>query len=86
MARILLTIGMLLLIGAIIINAWERRSKHRANQIMRDICERLYDDNLYSDENRKWYILCEDWINKKEQKRRHKIIQDENIMDGKKIK
>jgi hypothetical protein len=85
MIRILLTIGILLLFGTIIIDASERRSKHKADQIIRDICERLYDDDLYSDENRKWYILCQEWIEKKAQKL-YEVVQDENIMNGKKIK
>jgi hypothetical protein len=52
---------------------------------MQDICKRLYDDGLHSDENRKWYVLCQEWIEKRNQKR-YEVIQDENIMNGKKIK
>jgi hypothetical protein len=85
MARKLLHICILLLFGTILIHALEQRSKHKAEQIIRDICERLYNDDLYSDENRKWYRLCEEWIEKKEQKR-YEILQDETIMDGKEIK
>jgi len=85
MLRILLTIDVLLLFGTIIINASERRLKHKADQMIRDICERLYDDNLYSDDNRKWYILCQEWIEKQHQKK-YEVVQDENIMNGKKIK
>jgi hypothetical protein len=84
MARLFFIIGISLLFEAIMINALERRSKTKADQIIRDICERLYDDDLYSDENKKWYSLCEEWIKTKDSKQ-NEVVQDENIMDGKKI-
>jgi hypothetical protein len=84
MARVYFIIYILLLLGMIMINASERRSKTKADQIIRDICEKLYDDDLYSDENRKWYTLCEEWIKTKDPKQ-DEVLQDENIVDGKNI-
>jgi len=75
MRRIFLIFGIVHLFGMTKITVSDQRSKHSADQIIRDICDRLNEDDLYSDENRKWYSLCQEWID--EQK------QEETIMDGK---
>lgn len=73
--------------GIVIIDASERRSKHKAEQIIQDICERLYEDNedLSADENKKWIALCQEWI-EKNHKKDDEVVQSEDIMNGKKIR
>ncbi len=82
MARILLTFGIVSLFVIIKINASNRPSNHKADQIIRDICERLHENDLYTHENKKWYILCQEWIEKNEQKR-YELGQDATITNGK---
>lgn len=82
MLRIILTFGILFLFGMIKINASNRQSNHKADQIIRDICERLNENDLYHNENKKWYLLCQEWIEKNQQKR-YELVQDATIMNGK---
>ncbi|CAF5222599.1 unnamed protein product [Rotaria magnacalcarata] len=80
--RTLLIICKLLFITAIVTDASsEQRSKQKADQTIRDICEKLDDDDLSHMENEKWLILCEDWIKTKNIEQ-YDVVQDETILDG----
>ncbi|CAF4559238.1 unnamed protein product, partial [Rotaria socialis] len=80
--RTLLIICKLLLVTAIVTDASsEQRSKQQADQTIRDICEKLDDDDLSRMENKKWLILCEDWIKTKNIEQ-YDVVQDETILDG----
>ena len=66
-------------------NASERSSKRKVDQIIRDICEQLYDDNLYSNENQKWHKLCKNWFGQIEQDQLD-IKEEKSVMNGKRAK
>jgi hypothetical protein len=78
---LLFSIYALLLYGNINTIA-SKRSHKNAEDLIEDICDKLFDEDLQSEENQRWEKLCKNWI-KSVDHRRHSDRQDENNIDGK---
>jgi hypothetical protein len=85
MSRIVLIFGIAFFFKMIMINASNRQSNHTADQIIRNICKRFSENELYSNENKKWYVLCEEWVHKNNQVQ-YELDQDDIVTNGKIIK
>ncbi|CAF0908567.1 unnamed protein product [Rotaria sordida] len=77
--KILFITGVLLLVGIIYTNA-SRHTQDKTEKLIQSICEKLYDDDLYSEENQQWSIFCEKWI-KSMNHQQHNDIENENVID-----
>ena len=58
-----------------------KRSHKNAEDLIEDICEKLFYEDLRSDENQRWEKLCQNWM-KSQARRRENDLQDENDIDG----
>ena len=75
---LLLSIFALLIYGNIDVFA-SKRSHKTAEDLIDDICDKLFDEDLPSEENQRWERLCQDWVKSKH----HSVNQDKDIIDGK---
>ncbi|CAF3956585.1 unnamed protein product [Rotaria sp. Silwood1] len=80
-SHILFITGILLLVGITYTNA-SKQAQDKADKLIQFICEKLYDDDLYSEENQRWLSLCEKWI-KSMNHQQQNDLQNENMIDGK---
>jgi hypothetical protein len=71
-----------LLVYENIFTAASKRSHKKAEDLIEDICDKLFDEDLQSDENQRWERLCQNWM-KSVHQQRHSVKPDENIIDGK---
>ncbi|CAF3001876.1 unnamed protein product [Rotaria sp. Silwood2] len=82
--QILFTTSILLLVKITHTNA-SRRAQDKAEKLIQSICEKLYDDDLYSEENRQWLNVCEKWI-KSINHQEQNDIENENMIDESSMK
>jgi hypothetical protein len=59
-----------------------KRSHKKAEDLIEDICDKLFDEDLQSEENQRWEKLCKNWM-KSVHHQRHSNRHDENNIDGK---
>jgi hypothetical protein len=74
-AEILLIISILLLSGSI---TTSRGSQKNAEDLIQDICDKLFNENLDSDEDQQWETLCTNLFKYQQ----HHDISSENNIDG----
>lgn len=75
-ANFSLSWGILLCLWIVTIKA-SSQSKARVDRLIGNICNRLYDEAVYSVENQRWAQLCGKWVDSMEHH-----LQREHIIDG----
>jgi len=80
-AQLFFTISILLLFGNINTNLSKLLQKD-AEDLIQDICDKSFDEDLSSEEHRLWEKFCKKWI-KPIEDRQYNDIKSEDISDGK---
>jgi len=80
-AQLFFTISILLLFGNINTNLSKLLRKN-AEDLIQDICDKSFDEDRSSEENRLWEKFCKKWI-KPIEHRQYSDIKSEDISDGK---
>ena len=58
-----------------------KHSERKAEDLIDDICARLFEEDLQLQENQRWDKLCKRWVKSVERRREHRI-QSESDIDG----